>query len=123
MMDRFKLSRGKSVAICIVICILLGIPSSLGNGIWADIKILGMDFLTFFDYLSNSLIMPFVALCTCILVGWVIGPELTIREITKNGEKMGRKKMYRVMIKYIAPILLVVILVSYSLAQFGIITM
>ena len=99
----------------------MGIPSSLGNGIWADIKMLGMDFLTFFDYLSNSLLMPFVALMTCILVGWVIGPKVVTDEITKNGEKLGRKKLYNVMIRYVAPVLMVIILIFYSLAQFGII--
>lgn len=122
-MDRFKISRKTGVIITLVICVIMGIPSSLGNGIWANVKILGMDFLTFFDYLSNSLLMPFVALCTCILIGWVVGPKVVTDEITKNGEKMGRKKLYQIMIKYVAPVLLVIILISYSLAQFGIITM
>lgn len=122
-MDKFKISRRKGVVICLVICVIMGIPSSLGNGIWSHITILGMDFLTFFDYLSNSLLMPFVALCTAILIGWVVGPKVVTDEITKNGEKMGRKKLYRIMIKYVAPVLLVIILISYSLAQFGIITM
>ena len=53
-MDRFGISRKKSVAICIIISIIMGIPSSLGNGAWAHIKILGMDFLTFFDYISKA---------------------------------------------------------------------
>lgn len=122
-MDKFKVSRTKGVVICLVICVIMGIPSSLGNGIWSNITILGMDFLTFFDYLSNSLLMPFVALCTAILIGWIVGPKVVTDEITRNGEKMGRKKLYQVMIKYVAPVLLVIILVSYSLAQFGIITM
>lgn len=122
-MDRFKISRTKGVVICLIICVIMGIPSSLGNGIWSHIKILGMDFLTFFDYLSNSLLMPFVALCTAILIGWIVGPKVVTDEITKNGEKMGRKKLYEITIKFVAPVLLVIILVSYSLAQFGVITM
>ena len=122
-MDRFRLSRVKSSVVCLIICVMMGIPSSLGNGIWANIKLLGMDFLTFFDYLSNSVLMPFVALCTTIMIGWVVGPDVITDEITKNGEKMGRKKLYQIMIRYVAPVLLVIILISYSLAQFGIITM
>lgn len=121
-MDRFRLSRGKACLICLIISVLLGVPSSLGNGAWADIKLIGMDFLTFFDYLSNSIMMPIVALSTCILVGWVLGPDLIIGEFTKNGEKMGRKRLYCVTIKYVAPILMVIILVFYSLVQFGVIT-
>lgn len=120
-MDKFKISRTKAVFICIAMAIVMGIPSSLGNGIWAGVKLLGMDFLTFFDYLSNSLLMPFVALVTCILVGWVIGPKVITDEITKNGEALRRKTLYNIMIKYVAPVLLMIILIFYSLAQFGII--
>ena len=82
-----------------------------------------MDLLTFFDYLSNSLLMPIVALLTCILIGWVVGPDYITTELTRNGERLLRKPMYNVIIKYIAPVLLAVILVFYSLAQFGIVTM
>ena len=120
-MDKLKLSRAKSVILCFVISLLLGIPSSLGHGIWADIKLLGMDFLTFFDYISNSVLMPIVALATCILVGWVVGTKVIEDEITKNGEKFGRIKVFRAMVKYVSPVCLVIILVFYTLAQFGII--
>ncbi len=121
--DKFKISRKKAVVITIIISIILGVPSSLGNGAWANIKLLGMDFLTFFDFLSNSLIMPFVALCTCLLIGWFIGPKVVTDEITRNGEKMNRKKLYYVMVRYVAPVLLVMILISYTLAQFGFFSM
>lgn len=121
LMDKFKISRMVSCFIVIGICLLMGIPSSLGNGLWSNITILGMDFLTFFDYISNSVLMPIVALCTCILVGWVIKPKALTDEITRNGEKFGRKKLFNVMIKYIAPLCLIFILISYTLDQFGII--
>ncbi len=123
LMDKFKIGRKLSCVIVIGICLLMGIPSSLGNGLWANIKILGMDFLTFFDYVSNSVLMPIVALCTCILVGWVIKPKTLTKEITRNGEKFEREKLFNVMIKYVAPICLLIILISYTLAQFGIIKM
>ena len=122
-MDRFGISRKKSVAVCIIISIIMGIPSSLGNGAWAHIKILGMDFLTFFDYISNSVLMPIVALCTCILIGWAAGAKTVTDEVKRNGEKMNREKLYNVMIKYIAPVMLVIILITYSMAQFGFFTM
>lgn len=122
LMDKFHLKRIPCCLIVIGICLLLGIPSSLGNGLWANIKILGMDFLTFFDYISNSILMPIVAFCTCILVGWVIKPKALTDEITKNGEKFGRKKLFNVMIKYIAPICLLFIFVTGILSPLGIIT-
>lgn len=123
LMDRFKLSRGKSCAITIIVSIILGVPSSMGNGAWANIKILGMDFLSFFDYLSNSVLMPIVALGTSIMIGWVVDTKTVTDEVTRNGEKFGRKKLYEFMIKYASPVLLIIILVVYSLAQFGFIQM
>ncbi len=122
-MDKFKLSRKVSCLIVIGICLAMGIPASLGNGLWSQIKILGMDFLSFFDFVSNSVLMPIVALCTCILIGWIVKPKTLTKEITRNGEKFSREKLFNVMIKYIAPVCLVIILVTYCLAQFGIIKM
>ena len=122
LMDRFKISRTVAVAIIVAISLVLGVASSMGNGAWSHITIMGMDFLTFFDYLSNSVLMPIVALGTCIMIGWRVGTKVIEEEVTKNGEKMGRVGIFRVMIKYLAPVCMIVILVFYSLAQFGVIT-
>lgn len=122
-MDRFKLSRIKAALIVLAITVAMGVPTSLGFGVWSGIKILGMDILTFLDYLSNSVLMPFGALCTCILIGWIVKPEYVTTELTRNGERLARKSMYNIIIKYVAPVLLVTILVVYSLAQFGIVKM
>lgn len=119
LIDRFKWSRKKAVIVVIIISLVMGTASSLGNGAWSHITILGMDFLTFFDYLSNSVMMPILALGTCILIGWILGTKMIEDEVTKNGEKFSRVKIFRVMIRYIAPIMLLVILVFYSLVQFG----
>lgn len=121
LMDKFKLTRKKAAVLVLIWSVILGVPSSLGNGPWASIKLLGMDFLTFFDFLSNSVLMPFVALCTCILIGWFVGTKTVLGELTKNGERLHRKTLYEVVTKYIAPVLLVIILVFYTLAQFGVI--
>ncbi len=121
--DRFHISRRKGILITVLISVGLGLPSSLGNGLWSNVHLLGMDFLTFFDYVSNSLIMPFVALCTCLLIGWFVKPKCVLDEVTRNGETVHRKKLYQVMIKVVAPVSLAIILISYSLAQFGVINM
>jgi len=81
-----------------------------------------MDFLTFFDYLSNYVLMPIVAFGACVLIGWVVGTKVIEDEVTKNGEEFKRKAVFRVMVKYLAPIFMVIILVFYSLAQFGVIS-
>ena len=123
LMDGFKLSRKKAVAIIIAISLVLGAITSLGNGVLSHVTILGMDFLTFFDYFSNSVLMPIVALGTCIMIGWGIGTKVIEEEVTKNGDKMSRVKIFRIMVKYIAPVCMMIILVAYSLAQFGFITL
>ena len=121
-MDKFKLSRGKAVIIIYGLVLILGIPSALGYGIWSHITVLGMDFLTFFDYISNSVMMPILAIATCVLAGWFMNLKDIEDEITRNGEEFKRRTIFRVMIKYIAPVFLFIILVFYTLAQFGIIS-
>lgn len=121
-MDKFKMKRVPAVILVTVISLLLGIPSSLGHGIWSGITIIGMDFLTFFDYISNSVLMPIVALLTCVLIAWFVGTKTIEDEVTKNGEKFPRLHIFRVMAKYVAPVCLVVILVFYTLVQFGVIS-
>ena len=121
LIDRFHISRIKACLGVIIFSVALGIPCSLGNGVWSHITILGMDFLTFFDFISNSLLLPIVAFFTCLMIGWSTGADYIIGEATKNGEAFKREKIYRVMIKYIAPVLLLIILVFYTLAQFNII--
>ena len=70
------------------------------------------------DYVSNSFLMPFISLLTSILIGWVVGPEWVVEEITKNGEKFGRVKLYRVMMRYVVPIvMLALFLTSTGLAN------
>ena len=121
-MDKFKLTRIKAVIFIYAITLVLGIPSALGYGVWSHITVLGMDFLTFFDYISNSVMMPILAIATCVLAGWFMNLKDIENEITKNGEEFKRRRIFRVMIKYIAPVFLVIILVFYTLAQFGFIS-
>ena len=121
-LDKFNWDRRKASFGVAIMAFALGIPSALGFGALSHITPLGMDFLTFFDYISNSVFMPIVALATCVMFGWVVGTKEIEDEVTKNGEDFGRRKIFRVMIKYVAPVCLVVILIFYSLAQFGFIS-
>ena len=61
------------------------------------------------DYISNNLLMPIVAIGTCILIGWVVKANMVIDEVEKTGCQMGRKRLYRVMIKFVAPIMLFIL--------------
>ncbi len=65
--------------------------------------------LDIMDYISNSIMMPFIALLSTILIGWVMTPDYVIDEVQRNGEKFRRKKLYRVMIRYVAPVMMFVL--------------
>lgn len=119
--DKFHVKRAVACIIVFIGMMLLALPSSLGNGVWSHIQILGMDFLTFFDFISNSVIMPIVALLTCIFIGYVVKTQLVVDEV-KSSSKFSREKLFVVVIKYIAPIFIVAILVSSVLSGLGIIT-
>ena len=119
-MDKLKLSRKMACLAVLGVSLLLGVPSSLGNGVWSEVKIIGMDFLSFFDFLTNNVIMPVVAFLTCILVGYIIKPKAVIEEVELNG-KFTAKKLFSVVIKYVAPVCIVAILVFSVCEGLGII--
>ena len=117
--DKFHWKRKLSCAVTVGICLLLGIPSSLGNGVWNGIKILGMDFLTFFDFISNSVLMPVVALLSCVFVGHFVKPESVLEEADKP-VKFKFRRLFTMVIKYVAPVLIVIILVASVLEGIGV---
>ena len=119
-MDKFHWKRKPTCIFVFGLCVALGLPSCLGYGTLKDIKIIGFQFLDFFDFISNSVIMPIVALATCILVGYVVKPKALIEEIELNG-KFKRKTLFTVIIKYVAPVCIVGILVFSVLEGLGVI--
>ena len=117
--DKFGWSRRATCIGVFIGCIALGLPSCLGYGTLSDVTVFGMAFLDFFDFTSNSVLMPIVAFLTCILVGYIIKPKALIEEIEIGG-KFKRKTLFTVVIKYIAPVCIVLILVSSILDALGI---
>lgn len=120
-MDKLGISRRLSCLAVLGISLLLGVPSSLGYSLWSGVKILGMQILDFFDFASNSVIMPVVALITCILVGFVLKTR-TLEEEVEIGGKFKWKPLFSIVIRYIAPVCILAILVSALLSAFGVIS-
>ena len=116
MMDKFKWSRKKSTLVMAVCTFVVSIIVCLGyNVFYFDLKLPNGSvgqILDILDYASNNILMPIVGLLTCILIGWIAKPKTTIDEITLNGEKFVRKTLYVVMIKFVAPVLLFIILLT-----------
>ena len=82
------------------------------SGAWADGAFFSMQGLDFFDFVSNSVLMPLVALATCVFVGWILRPETIRDEIQQEGHRFKAYPFYRVMVKWVAPVLILAILVS-----------
>ncbi len=122
--DGAKMPRKKAFAIAVAFITLVAIVVNLGYNQLAFIEPLGAGttLLDFLDFISNSVMMPLAALMACIFVGWVIKPQAIIDEVMVSG-KFQAKGLFVVMVKYIAPVLLVIILVAYVAAQFGLFSM
>lgn len=120
--DQFGWSRRRSTVLMGIIIVCFGTASSLGFGVWDFVSLLGMSILDFFDFLTNSLMMPLAALATCLLVTRVAGLERIAREVEQSSA-FRRKGMYNVFMKYLAPVCIVIILLSSIAGVLGWITM
>ncbi len=123
MEDEIGWGRKKATVIIGLIMIILGTLSCLGYGPLAFVKIIGMQFLDFFDFLTNSVMMPIAALMTSLFVTKVVGIDRMEEEIRHGESKFRRKKIFIVMIKYLCPIFAIIILASSVANAFGWITM
>lgn len=118
--DKFGWERKQATLVMIIYILILGGIVSLGFGVLDFVKPLGLGLLDFFDFISNSVLMPIVAFLTCIFVGHIMKPKVIEDEVAINGT-FKKKRFYEIMIKYIAPICLIAILFFSSLETLGII--
>lgn len=121
LMDAFHFSRVKSSIIVSVYAVIVGLIVCLGyTNLYFELPLPNGSIgqvLDILDYASNSILMPILGFLTCVFIGWVVGPKEITDEVELNGAKFRRKGMYIVMVKFVAPILLFVLLLS----AFGII--
>ena len=121
-MDRFHQTRKVSVILTYAIAIIIGVIVCLGYNkflfsvTFANVS--GGQILDILDWVTNSFLMPIVAILTCIVVGWFWGTDKVLEEVSLNGEKFPRAGIYKVMTKYVAPVLLFIILLN-SFGVFG----
>jgi len=106
--------------------LLLATFSALGYGVWRDVRFFrtptfdGLQFLDFFDFITNSVLMPIVAAFTCVFVGWVLKPCAIEDEVELCGHPFALKGAYRFLVKYFAPVLVLFILVQQVCALLGV---
>ncbi len=122
LVDQFKWSRLRCCIVVFVYMLIVGTASVLGYGPWKLVTIFGMQILDFFDFLSNSLMMPIAALFTCLFITRIVGLNKIEDEVLQSSS-FKLQKLYRISIKYIAPVILVIILISSIASVLGIIKM
>lgn len=126
--DGFKTSRVVAIIVCGLEALILGIVCNLGYNAWLGVDpmyaLFGIgsyqdhQILDFMDFLSNTILMPVVAFLTCIFIGWIIKPK-TIIDHVKQSSKFSGEKLFTVMIKYIAPVFVLIIMAFYILDTIG----
>lgn len=108
--ENLHLKRWVSCMIVLGIMLVLGTLSSLGFGPLDMIHIGEKSILDLFDYASNSILMPLVAIGTCIIAGYFCDTESLMDEIGMR--RKGYRMYYKIMIRYIAPVCMAAILIS-----------
>ncbi|MCR5732140.1 MAG: sodium-dependent transporter [Sphaerochaetaceae bacterium] len=117
--DELGYSRKKATIIMGLFMLVLGTLSSLGYGPLGFIKIIGMQFLDFFDFITNTVMMPLAAICICFLITHYMGIDKVNEEVTKNNHSFGRMSIFEKTIKYFSPVILIIILFSSIANVFG----
>ncbi|MDR0501470.1 MAG: hypothetical protein LBG97_09595, partial [Coriobacteriales bacterium] len=132
-MDRLHWPRRRAAIVVFMAILLLAMPPTLGFSDLSDVALtIGttqMSILDIMDFFSNSVLMPLVALLICIFVGYWIGPDTIIAEVESNNVEKNAAlahfksaPLFRVMIRYVAPVLLLIILVSSVLNGIGVVS-
>ena len=103
--------------LCVIVCL-----DSLGNAGISPADILGMrgtmeklptwsaDWLDFFDCIAEGILMPLGALLMSIMYGWEVGPEVVHAEATREGQSFGAYGWFKICIKYITPLCMLLVL-------------
>lgn len=115
-MDKFHWTRKKSVCIMAATGFILSVIVCLGYNVFYFEYTLPngsvAQVLDLFDYVSNNLLMPIVSISTCFLFGWIVKPRLLIGEMRLNGYNFHRKTLYIIMLRYVAPVMLIILLLG-----------
>ena len=110
--DLLRLERKPATFFTGAVILFLATFSALGYGPWADVTVCGQQFLDFFDFITNSVLMPIIPAATCVFIGWVLKPKAVEDEVEAEGNCFRAKVLYRFMVKYFAPLFVTAILVS-----------
>jgi len=121
LIEGFRISRKLACVIVFVLVALMAIPCALSGSVLSEINILGLSVLDFFDFFSNNILLPIVALLTAVFVGFVITPRAISSEVEKSS-KFKSRRLFNIIIRLVAPISIVIILISSVMNVIGVVS-
>lgn len=109
--DELNWDRKKASLVLGLIIFIIGVPSSLGLGVWDHIKLIkGKDILDTVSFIAENVLLPLGGMLLCIFIGWIWGLDNAYKEVTNDGKiKFGLMHVWGFLIKYIAPIAILVV--------------
>ena len=112
LMEKFSIRRPAAVGIVTVFSIAVAVFVCLGYNVLDFVAIAGYNIFGMLDFFANSLLLPVVAILTCLLIGWIVKPKVVIDEIEDGGPVFKMKKVYLFVLKFFAPVAITLILLS-----------
>ncbi len=109
--EKGKMKRLTACMIVFGVIIVLGSLSALGFGALSHVIIFGRDILSMFDFVANNILIPIIAIITCVFAGWCINKNIIPKEIGIDKNK-ALNTYFNVIVRFVAPICIFVILVS-----------
>lgn len=110
--SRFSMTRRKALFLICGAAALLSLAVNFGFSIWNSFTIFGKTIFDALNQCTSNLLLPTAAIICCIFVGWIVGTKEVIDEVESGGHVFRWKKLFVVMLKYIAPVFILVIMVS-----------
>jgi NSS family neurotransmitter:Na+ symporter len=111
-------SRRKAVLGFGTLIFLLGVPSALSFNVMADVKIFfGLTFFDFMDKLTTIYMLPVGGLLIALCLGWKYGLHKTMHELDTDTKMEFLKEVWAVSIKYVAPVILILIILYFGVYQ------
>ena len=114
-MDSFKISRLKSVLLCVSLTFILSVPNVLGFSEWSHVQVFGMSIFGFFDFLSAKILLPLGGLLISVYVAHIWGFNKFMDETNRGSENLKVTPIWGPVMKFLIPIIILVILI-YGLA-------
>lgn len=112
-MEVFHTERKKTTGVLTIIYLIATAVIALGYSVfYVEVKLPNGStgqLLDIMDYISNSFLMPLISVFSTILVGWIVGSKWIAEEMEHPNGKFSRKHLYNIMIKYVAPVIMVIL--------------